>query len=119
MSERQEPQTLRLTDEGLETPGHLVGETGQIEVQKPEIKMTFTYTGDGVSEFSELVNFPPTEKDPVYCPEGHVRIRGTLYEIVDDRDLNECPHCGSDKVSAADDPARCYTCETDIRGVEA
>lgn len=111
---------LRLTDDGLEAPEHLVGRTGQIKVEKPDITMTLSYTGDGVRKVDpELVTFPPTGADSTDVPEGHVRIQGTLYRIRDDRDLSECPHCGSDKVSACDDPSKCYTCDTVLEEVPA
>ena len=108
---------VRLTDKGLETPEHLIGRTGTVRVEKPEIPMELQYINDGVQEYdTNLLTFPPTDKDPINCPEGHVRIDGTLYEVVDDRDLNECPHCGSDKVSACGDPPKCYGCDTYLEG---
>jgi len=111
----REAQKVRLTDKGLETPDHLVGRTGQIKVEKPEITMTLSYVADGVQEYDRnLVSFPPTDKDPINVPEGHVRIDGTLYEVVDDRELNECPNCGSDKIPAGSDEPKCYTCDTEI-----
>lgn len=107
--------TLSLTDDGLEAPTGLVGRTGQVTVEKPEITMTMTFSGDGIREFEpELAAFPTTDKDPANVPEEHIRIDGTLYRIVDDRDLNECPHCGSDKVAACDDPPKCYGCDTTL-----
>lgn len=109
--------TLRLTDEGLETPEHLVGATGVITIEKPDLKMGATFRGDGVPEYSELTVFPPTNPDnEQFCPEGCVRINGKLYEVIDDRDLNECPHCGSDSVDATGDPPKCYDCETELEG---
>lgn len=115
-SERSGPTKVRLTDEGLETPDPLIGRTGVVTVTTPELQMDFTYGGDGVQEYSELLTFPPTDKESHYVPEGHARIDGVLYEVVDDRELNECPECGSDKVDATGDPPRCYTCDTYLEG---
>ncbi|ELZ84418.1 hypothetical protein C453_12766 [Haloferax elongans ATCC BAA-1513] len=108
-------QTLALTDEGLETPSHVVGKTGVVVVEKPHMKIEFTYSGDGVQEYSELTVFPTTGKSGNGdVPEGHIKIQGRLYKIEDERDVDECPHCGSDKVSSTDDAYRCYTCDTDF-----
>lgn len=114
-AERGVPQ-VRLVDGGLVTPDHLVGQTGVVRVEMPDIEIEYTYGGDGVQEISELVVFPPTDKEPVNLPEGYVRIQGTLYEVVDDRDLNECPHCGSDKVDATADDPKCYDCDQYVDG---
>lgn len=112
-SEQEEVPQVRLTDDGLETPDHLVGVTGSVQVELPEIKMTQNYTGDGVPEYSELLVFPTTDKDSEFVPEGHARIAGTLYDVVDDRDTNECPECGSDKIDVLADPVVCYDCAED------
>ncbi len=108
---------LVLTDDGVDTPDRLVGRTGTITVEKPGLAMDMTFTAGGVRETEpELLTFPPTgEQYRGYdLPEGHVRIDGRLYEVVDERDLSECPHCGSDRVAAHDLPPRCYACERDI-----
>ena len=108
---RDVPQ-LALTDEGLEAPEHLVGATGVITVEKPHLQMDITYVGDGVSEYDDhLTAFPTTGKTGYDIPEGHIRIQGTLYEIVDERILNECPECGSDKIPAGSDDPKCYNCD--------
>ncbi|QCC57252.1 hypothetical protein [Natrinema thermotolerans] len=110
--------TLSLTDDGLEAPDSLVGRTGQVTVEKPEITMTMTFSGEGVREYEpELAAFPTTDKEPDNVPEEHIRIDGTLYRIVDDRALNECPHCGSDKVAACDVPPKCYGCDTVLKEI--
>lgn len=102
---------VRLTDRGLETPDHLIGRTGQVKVEKPDIAMTFTFTGEGVPEYSELVSFPPTDpRVEENVPEGYVRIAGEVYEVVDERTFNTCPECGSDKVTET----RCYTCDVEF-----
>lgn len=106
---------VRLVDDGLEVPDELVGRTGQIKVEKPEISMTMSYVGDGVQEIDQnMVVFPPTDKDPINVPEGHVRIDGQIYEVVDDREINECLECGSDKVAPCDDPVKCYDCDAEF-----
>jgi hypothetical protein len=119
MSERtaeQEAPKLRLTDEGVDTPEELVGRAGTVVVEKPEIQMEMHFTGDGIQKPStQLLTFPPTDKDPIRVPEGDARIDGTFYEDVYERDLNECPHCGSDKVAAHDEPPKCYGCDRTLR----
>jgi len=104
---------LVLTDGGVKTPESLVGRTGEVTVEKPNLQMDITFSGEIREVEPELLTFPPTgEKYRGYdIPEGHVRIEGRLYEVVDERDLNECPHCGSDKIAAHDDPAKCYGCD--------
>jgi len=108
---------LVLTDAGVDTPDRLVGRTGKITVEKPSLTMDMSFSGDGIRATEpELLTFPPTgEKYRGYdLPEGYVRIDGRLYEVIDERDLSECPHCGSDKVAAHDSPPRCYGCEQDL-----
>lgn len=111
-------ERLVLTDDGPVTPDHLVGRTGLVTVEKPNLTMEITFTGNVREVEPELLTIPPTgEKYRGYSiPEGHVKIEGRLYEVVDERDLDECPHCGSDKVSAHADPPKCYTCETSLEG---
>jgi len=109
--EESMPETLRLTDDGLETPKHLVGATGHVKIVKPSISMTQHYIGDGVPEFSELTVFPPTKKSKTGVPKGHVRIGGTMYEIQDCRTVSECPKCGSDSVSEREEEYKCYSCD--------
>lgn len=113
----REVEQLRLTDDGLETPKHLVGRTGRVRVEKPTIEMTFTYKGDGVQEYSELLTFLPSESGNGDVPKDHARIEGTLYEIVDDRTVQECPECGSDSVSI-DPPHKCYGCDVVVDGLD-
>lgn len=116
MPEAKQTQKLALTDDGVEVPDYLVGRTGVVTVEKPHLQMDITYVGDGVAKYDkELVTFPTTGKtgNP-RIPEGHVRIDGTLYEIVDERTFSECPKCGSDKVSSCDDPVICYGCDTEL-----
>lgn len=107
---------LALTDDGVEAPEHLIGQTGVITVEKPHLEMDLHYVGDGVSEYdTELVTFPTTGKTGnSRIPEGHVRIEGTLYELVDERILDECPDCGSDKIPAGSDDPKCYDCDKEL-----
>lgn len=106
-------ERLVLTDDGVRTPDRLVGRTGVVTVEKPNLTMEITFSGDVREVEPELLSFPPTGEDHrgFAIPEGHVRINGWLYEVVDERELNECPHCGSDKVAAHDDPPKCYGCD--------
>jgi len=110
---------LRLTDDGLEVPEGLVGYTGAVEVVKPNISKTVYYSEPGVAEIDrEMVVFPTTgNAQRTGVPPGYVRIQGDLYEIVDDRDLDECPHCESEKVAACDTPVFCYGCDTTLEEV--
>lgn len=112
----EQPATLRLLDEGLEMPDHLVGKQGVVELEKPDITMEATFDGP-IPEISTATVFPTTGKSSPSVPDGHIRIDGDLYEIIDERELNECPHCGSDKVDATGDPPRCYTCDEYISEV--
>lgn len=107
---------LELTGDGLEAPEHIVGEVGVVTVEKPHLTMEIEFV-EPVREIEpELTAFPPTGKNSPdsSVPEGHLRIDGVLYEIKDARDLSECPHCGSDKVAAVDDPPKCYGCDTTL-----
>lgn len=111
MSADNDVPQVQLVDDGLVTPEHLVGKTGVVRVEMPEISIEYTYQGDGVQEISELLVFPPTDKEAVNLPNGYVKIQGQLYEVVDDRELNECPHCESDKIDATADDPKCYDCD--------
>ena len=117
MSSDDGTERLRLTDEGVDTPTRLVGRTGKITVEKPNLRMDITFKGKVREIEPELLTFPTTgEKYRGFdIPERHVRIEGRLYEIVDERDLNECPHCGSDKVAAHDEPPKCYACDRTLQ----
>jgi len=109
-------ETLRLTDEGLEVPDDLVGTTGTVRVEKPSIKMNVSFTGSGAKAFSDhLLSFPTDEDEQLGdVPPGSVRIAGTLYEVIDDRSIQQYPECRSSSVSAQDDPRHCYTCGADV-----
>jgi len=104
---------VTLTDDGVEAPKHVVGRTGVVTVETPSIQMDITFAEPCREIEPELFTFPPTGEDQqgYDIPEGHVKIGGRLYEVIDGRDLDECPHCGSDKVAACDTPQRCYSCE--------
>lgn len=109
---------MRLLDEGLETPEKIIGAT-RVTVETPTLEMARKYKEGGVPRISELTVFPTTgDDDSPRVPEGHVRISGTLYELEDCRELNECPECGSDKVDATDDPPKCYTCKNELEDVQ-
>jgi hypothetical protein len=106
--------TLELTDQGLETPKRFIGYSGQVTLHLPDIKMQATVRE--LPEYNELVVFPQTDKDGHNdVPERHVRFGGHLYEIVDNREVDECPECGSDSVDATADPVKCYDCEHEFR----
>jgi len=119
-SESESLPQLRLTDEGLEAPEHLVGATGTVVVEKPNLTMEMEYFGSGVSEFDEhLLGFPTDDDEPCGdVPPGCVKIQHTLYEVVDDRTITECPECGGTGVSPRTSPVHCFTCDTDLPEVK-
>ena len=114
-SDKSSPPKIRLLNEGLETPDFLLGHSGKVTVEKPN-GIEITGEVNDLGECLPLIAFPTTGDDSERVPEGHIRLWGELYEIDDCRDLKECPECGSDKIYAAGDPPKCYTCENEQEG---
>ncbi|MCL9818352.1 hypothetical protein [Natronocalculus amylovorans] len=107
--------TIRMTNKGVEVPEDLIGRTGTVVVVHADLVVRLQYASDGIQEYDRnLIAFPPTDNDVEHpmVPNGHLRIDGKLYRVIDDRDLDECPECGSDQVAAWDIPPKCYGCDT-------
>ena len=115
LRDEDDHQTIRMTNKGVEVPEDLIGRTGTVVVVHAGLVVKLQYVNDGIQQYdTNLIAFPPTDNDikhPV-VPNGHLRIDGQLYRVIDDRDLDECPECGSDQIAAWDNPPKCYGCDT-------
>lgn len=83
-------ETIRMTDDGLVMPEELVGTTGTLTVEWPSEKMqsqTLQLVEPGIPEVCSYIcrGVMPPETAANDVPGSHLRIGGTLYEIVDDR----------------------------------